>query len=205
VTQGQWEAVMGTRPWKGQGYVKQGSNYPATHVSWDDAVAFCRRLSEKESVTYRLPTEAEWEYACRAETTTKFSFGDDEKKLGDHAWFGGLIGDGNAKNERYAHQVGTKRPNAWGLYDMHGNVWEWCQDRSGRYVQRNLVKDPSGPSEGSLRVSRGGSWGLHDEYCQSGSRNAYSPRYRDDGSGFRVVQVPLPIKKPASGAESDSW
>ncbi len=122
VTQGQWKAVMGTEPWKGKPFVKEGPNNAASYVSWNDAVAYCEKLSEKESVTYRLPTEAEWEYACRAGTETRWSFGDDEKALGDYAWYrenAGGIG------EQYAHQVGLKPPNAFGLYDMHGNVFEW--------------------------------------------------------------------------------
>ncbi|MBT5122983.1 MAG: formylglycine-generating enzyme family protein, partial [Planctomycetaceae bacterium] len=125
VTQGQWKAVMGTEPWKGEDDVKEGPDYAASYVSWDDAIDYCKKLSEKEGKTYRLPTEAEWEYACRAGTETAWSFGNDEKELGDYAW--------NLKNaydigKGYAHQVGQKRPNAFGLYDMHGNVYEWCHD-----------------------------------------------------------------------------
>ncbi|MBT7254801.1 MAG: SUMF1/EgtB/PvdO family nonheme iron enzyme, partial [Planctomycetaceae bacterium] len=149
VTQGQWKALMGTEPWKGEDYVKKGADYPATYVSWDDAVAYCEKLSEKESVTYRLPTEAEWEYACRAETKTTWSFGNDEKALDDYAWYDKNTFD---VGERYAHQVGLKKPNAFGLYDMHGNVFEWCHD----YVEENDIsfveQDPQGPTQGSSRV-----------------------------------------------------
>ena len=161
VTQGQWKAVMGTEPWKGQEfskYVKEGPDYPAVYVSWDDAVAYCKKLSEKEGKTYRLPTEAQWEYACRAGTETAWSFGNDEKALGDYAWY-----EENAfsAGEQYAHQVGLKKPNAFGLYDMHGNVWEWCHDYYGEdYYQQSPEKDPTGPASGSSRVLRGGSWGV---------------------------------------------
>jgi formylglycine-generating enzyme required for sulfatase activity len=111
VTQGQYQQVMGTNP----SYFK-GANLPVEQVSWDDAVEFCKKLSQKEGKTYRLPTEAEWEYACRAGTTTKFSFGDDESQLGEYAWYGKNSG-------MKTHPVGKKKPNAWGLFDMHGNVW----------------------------------------------------------------------------------
>ena len=129
LTQGQWESVMGTRPWSGQKYVKEGPNYAATYVSWVDAQEFCRRLSEKEGMTCRLPTEAEWEYACRAGSTTMYHFGDDPSRLEDYAWFKGNAYDAG---EKYVHEVGLKNPNAFGLYDMHGNLWEWCQDWYGK-------------------------------------------------------------------------
>ena len=140
VTQGQWQAVMGTTPWKGKEFVKEGDDYPATYVSWHDAVEFCRKLSEKEGLEYRLPTEAEWEYACRAGTTTAYSFGDDASELGEYAWY-----RENARNvgQKYAHTVGQKKPNPWGLYDMHGNVWEWCSDWYGDYPSGS-VTDPQG-------------------------------------------------------------
>ena len=133
VTQGQWRTVMVTTPWKGRkGDVREGKDYPATFVSWYDAQEFCKKLGEMENAAYRLPTEAEWEYACRGGTTTRFSFGEDERTLGDYAWWGSFIDDGNTKDEFYAHEVGRKKPNPFGLYDMHGNVFEWCEDRSTR-------------------------------------------------------------------------
>ena len=127
VTQGQWKSVMGTEPWEGQSSVQIGEDNPATYVSWDDATEFCKKLTQRESTgeEYRLPTEAEWEYACRAGTTTAYSFGDDEKQLGEYAWFNGNALD---VDEKYAHAVGLKKPNPWGLHDMHGNVAEWCSD-----------------------------------------------------------------------------
>jgi len=112
---------MGTKPWTGQKYVQEGDDYPAVYVNWHDAVAFCKKLSAREGKTYRLPTEAEWEYACRGGTNTAFGFGDDAAVLSDYAWWGGILGSGNSGNEQYAHEVAQKLPNALGLYDMHGN------------------------------------------------------------------------------------
>jgi formylglycine-generating enzyme required for sulfatase activity len=178
---------MGTEPWKGEDYVKKGADYPATYVSWDDAVSYCKKLSEKEGKTYRLPTEAEWEYACRAGTKTAWSFGNDEKVLGDYAW--SVENAAEIVSEQYAQQVGLKKPNAWGLYDMHGNVSEWCRDYYGEdYYQQSPTNDPTGPTRGSFRVLRGGSW-YSIPYT---TRSAY--RSRDDAGcrhymgGFRVVR-----------------
>ena len=170
VTQGQWTAVMGTEPWKGD---KKGPNYAATYVSWEDAVAYCKKLSEAEGKTYRLPTEAEWEYACRAGTETAWSFGNDETVLGDYAWY-----DKNASDidEKYAHQVGLKKPNAFGLYDMHGNVFEWCHDYFEEdYYKQSPAKDPTGPTSGSSRVLRGGSWLFFTRYARSALRGRFDP------------------------------
>jgi sulfatase modifying factor 1 len=190
VTQGQWKALMGTEPWKGQEfstYVKEGANYPAVYVSWDDAVAYCKKLSEKESKTYRLPTEAEWEYACRAGSKTTWSFGNDEKELGDYDWY-----DKNAVDivsEQYAHQVGLKKPNAFGLYDMHGNVFEWCHDYyGGDYYQQSPTNDPMGPVTGSTRVLRGGSWARYALGSRSARRNRGVADNRNVGGGFRLVR-----------------
>jgi formylglycine-generating enzyme required for sulfatase activity len=187
VTQGQWKAVMGTEPWKGEDYVKEGPDYPAVYVSWDDAVAYCKKLSEKESKTYRLPTEAEWEYACRAGTETRWSFSNDEKELGDYAWY-----DKNAKDigEQYAHGVRQKIPNAFGLYDMHGNLWEWCSDYYGKdYYKQSLEQDPQGPARGSSRVLRGGSWGfLRTRGTRSAFRLGIVADRRLKDYGFRVVR-----------------
>ena len=135
---------------------------------------------------YRLPTEAQWEYACRAGTTTKYSFGDDASKLGDYAWF-----VDNAKNtdEAYAREVGQKLPNAWNLHDMHGNLWEWCVD----WYQSDLPggRDPEVAEEGSssARVDRGGSWRVSAEVCESAYRDFSSPDFRYFNLGFRVAAV----------------
>jgi sulfatase modifying factor 1 len=191
VTQGQWKAVMATEPWKGKSYVnvKEGPNYPASYVSWNDAVAYCKKLSEAEGKTYRLPTEAEWEYACRAGTETTWSFGNDEKVLGDYAWYHKNAGD---IDKSYAHQVGLKKPNAFGLYDMHGNVWEWCHDYYERdYYKQSPAKDPTGPTSGyssHWRVLRGGSWGGYAHRSRSASSGWNATVCTDRSLGFRLVR-----------------
>ena len=182
VTQTQYERLMGVNP----SHFK-GADNPVHRVSWNDAVEFCRRLSELPAEkaagnVYRLPTEAEWEYACRAGTTTKFSFGDDESEFGEYAWH-----DGNADDK--THPVGGKKPNAWGLYDMHGNVWEWCQDLYGDYPS-GTVTDPTGAAQGSYRVIRGGSWNRPAEDCRSAYRNRDYPSGRFGYDGFRVCLSP---------------
>jgi formylglycine-generating enzyme len=189
VTQGQWETVMGTTPWRGQQCVKEGSDYAACYVSWNDAQEFCLALSKKDGKTYRLPTEAEWEYACRGGTTTVYHFGSDVSDLGEYAWWGGMVGNGNCKSEQYAHQVRRKKPNAFGLHDMHGNVFEWCQDcYGGDYYASPPAADPVGPTFGSSRVLRGGSWYYDAEPCRSANRSELSPDYRSCYIGFRVVR-----------------
>lgn len=122
VTQGQWKSVMGTEPWSGADGVKVGPDYAVNYVDWEDATEFCKTLSAKEGKIYRLPTEAEWEYACRAGTTSLYPFGDDEAKLWKYAEFYREVG------ETYSLRVGQKKPNPWGLKGMHGNAFEWCQD-----------------------------------------------------------------------------
>ena len=185
VTQAQFKAVMNTRPWDGQTAVKGGADHAASYISWNDAMAFCTALSKKTGRTVRLPTEAEWEYACRAGTTTAYSFGDDPSKLGDYAWYGD---NAREKGEEYTHPVGVKKPNAWGLYDMHGNVWEWCADW---YVDdaKTDIRDPKGPADRNFRVLRGGSWCDYPQYCRAAHRARFTPGYRDYDNGFRVVVV----------------
>jgi formylglycine-generating enzyme required for sulfatase activity/serine/threonine protein kinase len=187
VTQEQYTLVMGTNP----SNFKDLTN-PVEQVSWEDAMNFCRKLSElpyekNAGRSYRLPTEAEWEYACRAGTTTKFTFGDDQSSLGDHAWF-----DMNSSNK--TNPVGEKKPNAWGLYDMHGNVWEWCSDWYGEYP-KGVVSDPSGPQKGSLRALRGGSWNDRAGLCRSANRGGDSPDARSCPLGFRIALSSTGIPK----------
>ena len=179
VTQEQYQRIMGENPSE-----FMGTNNPVETVSWEDAVAFCKKLSElpEEKAAgrvYRLPTEAEWEYACRAGSTSRFGFGDSDSQLGSYAWF-------DKNSARTTHPVGQKTPNAWGLYDMHGNVWEWCADRKGDY-STSAVTDPAGPATGSYRVFRGASWRDGAAYCRSAIRNRYVPSYRYPFDGFRVA------------------
>ena len=181
VTQKQYEKVMGNNP-----SIFKGAKNPVEMVSWEDAVCFCKKLSEvpEEKVAgreYRLPTEAEWEYACRAASSTSFCSGDTAESLSEFAWFG----DGRGKTQ----PVGEKKANRWGLYDMHGNVFEWCQDWGADYLT-GATTDPQGPSAGSLRVYRGGSWSSDADSCRSAYRNWSLPSNRDDRYGFRLALSP---------------
>jgi formylglycine-generating enzyme required for sulfatase activity len=191
VTQGEWERVMGTTPWKGQDWVKEGSRYAATYVSWEDATEFVAKLTTQERQAgrlpagwrYTLPTEAQWEYACRAGTQTAYGFGGDASRLSEYAWF-----DDNADyaNEEYAHEVGLKKANAWGLHDVHGNVWEWCRDWYDAKLPGGV--DPERTKQASYRVRRGGSWGGRSVYCRTAMRNSGEPASRFSRLGFRVVR-----------------
>jgi formylglycine-generating enzyme required for sulfatase activity len=160
---------------------------PVEQVSWNDCRKFIGRLNKMvPGGGFRLPTEAEWEYACRAGTTTRYSFGDDEGLLGRYAWYDKNSGD-------KPHEVGTKEPNPWGLYDMHGNVWEWCQDWIGtyRFPAGGIVEDPVGPESGQYRVLRGGAWHRfrYDGYCRSASRVRGGPDGRHYADGFRLART----------------
>jgi formylglycine-generating enzyme required for sulfatase activity len=184
VTQGQYRAVTGSNP----SHFKGSDELPVESVSWEDAQAFCDKLNALEKrdlggASYRLPTEAEWEYACRAGTTTRFTFGDADAGLGEYAWFSGNSGG-------TTHPVGQKRPNAWGLYDMHGNVWEWCWDGYEKnYYANSPDADPVGPSEAAARVIRGGSWLNGPRLGRAARRNWIAPGHRSSNVGFRVARV----------------
>ncbi|MEI7702045.1 MAG: SUMF1/EgtB/PvdO family nonheme iron enzyme [Planctomycetia bacterium] len=185
VTQQQWNAVMDTEPWKGEEYARENGRNAASFISHNDAVEFCRRLSQREGKRYRLPWEAEWEYACRGGTTTRFHFGDDESQLGEYAWF-----DANAydRDEKYAHAVRQKKPNRFGLYDMHGNIYEWCGDwYDAAYYATSENTDPKGPTTGSSRVLRGGSWISVPFDVRCAYRLCNAPEYRNNFLGFRVL------------------
>ncbi len=185
VTQGQWQAVMSTTPWKENKNVQEEADYPVTYVSWDDAQDFCKKLSQKEGTTYRLPSEAEWEYACRGGQKTRYCFSESESSLSAYAWF-----DKNASEigEKYAHKVGLKKANPFGLFDMHGNVYEWCEDIYTSKVPGG--SDPLVTTGGSDRVNRSGSWLYGAALCRSAYRFWDSPGYRYFYVGFRVVRVP---------------
>ena len=190
LTKRQWTAVMGTTPWSGLSSVLDDPDSPAVDISWNDCQAFITAVNALGKGTFGFPTEAQWEYACRAGTTTRFYWGDDPSytEIGNYAWY-----DGNALSvgEQYAHIVGKKQPNAWGLYDMSGNVWEWCQDWWS-YYSADVVLDPQGPSTGSFRVTRGGGWAYHGfYYCRSGRRQYMSPDGRDSDVGFRLCAAGL--------------
>ena len=186
VTQAQWESVIGTSPWFGQSYVQSNLAHPAVYISWEDAQEFIHQLNVAAGDSlYRLPTEAEWEYACRAGTNTPWSFGDDESQLGEYAWYKGNTSN---VNEVYAHAVGTKLPNPWGLHDMHGNVYEWVQDWYGNYSS-DVQVDPTGPASGSYRVSRGGGFINGARYTRSPFRFSSTPSYRSGYIGVRLLRT----------------
>ena len=197
VTQEQWEKLMGSNPYSlARTYGSRWDNLlerpgrfrgpknPAT-VSWNDAQAFIAKLNELEGHgRYRLPTEAEWEYAARAGSTTRYSFGDDAGMLGRYAWYGEDFENGST------HPVGRKEPNAWGLYDMHGNVWEWVRDwYDARYYVNSPATDPAGPQSGSKRVVRGGSWHETADDWRSAFRRDYPSDYRGISIGFRPALI----------------
>jgi formylglycine-generating enzyme required for sulfatase activity len=186
VSQAQWKKVIGKNPSSFKGC---GDNCPVENVSWEDAQKFISKLNQIESTNkYRLPTEAEWEYACRAETTTPFFTG--ECISAYQANYDGHYAGPNCPTgtwRRTTVKVGSFLPNDWGLYDMHGNVWEWVEDWYGDYPSKSVV-DPKGPDKGELRVLRGGSWDHHALYMRSANRHRGKPVFRTSNQGFRVVR-----------------
>jgi formylglycine-generating enzyme required for sulfatase activity len=186
VTQGQWKALMGANNNPSSSIYSFGDDSPVNNVSWNDAVDFCNKLSKKESKIYRLPTEAEWEYACRAGTITAYFTGNGEDSLKKAGWY-----DGNSSDEShprgYMHPVGQKAANGFGLYDMHGNQYQWCSDwYADKYVEGEQT-DPIGPINANIRVLRGSSWISSSEDCRSGRRTWHRPETRDFFVGFRLV------------------
>ncbi|MBI3863275.1 MAG: SUMF1/EgtB/PvdO family nonheme iron enzyme [Planctomycetia bacterium] len=182
VTQKQWKEVMGTTPWRGKKMAVDDETWPATYVSWFDAERFCRKLAEREGETYRLPTEAEWEFACRGGTNTAFSFGDNVSYLSDYAWIRG-------NSQDLPHPVATKKPNPWGLYDMHGNAWEWCDARFVPYSATAVV-DPQSEGNVTFRPLRGGCfWSVPNGDYRSSVRRRWPEGLGYPESGFRVVRT----------------
>jgi len=180
VTQVQWQQVMGSNP-----SCFKGNNNPVERVSWNDCQEFLQKMSRITGKSFRLPTEAEWEYTCRAGTTSDLNSGkeltniDSCPNLDQVAWY--------VTNSGYKpHPVGKKNPNAWGLYDMHGNVWEWCQDWKGSYASGTQT-DPQGPSSGSDRILRGGTWIFYAKNCRSAYRGGLAPGFCTNFIGFRIV------------------
>ncbi len=185
--------------WRSAGF-EQTDDHPVVSVSWNDATAFCQWLSKKESKTYRLPSEAEWEYACHAGTTTRYYSGDDPETLAKV----GNVADGtfNSKFPReytikakdgyvFTAPVGKFKPNAFGLYDMHGNAWQWCADwYRDDYYGKSPADDPTGPDSGCARILRGGSCASRPSECRSANRFMFLPDWRTNDIGFRVARSP---------------
>ncbi len=178
VTQGQWQAVMGDRP---SYFSRCGDDCPVEAVSWDDVQMFLAKLNAKGEGTYRLPTEAEWEYAARGGVSTLYSFGNDATEIANYSWF--------AKNSgSKTHPVAQLKPNGWGLYDMEGNVYEWVADWYGLYPSAEVV-DPQGPTSGTFRVARGGGWHSSPARVRPAVRNIYGPTFRYYRLGFRLIKA----------------
>ena len=184
VTQVQWRAIMGTKPW-----ARRERDHPGVHaasgITWDDANKFCEILSKETGKKVTLPRETQWEYACRAGSKTTYCFGNDTSRLRDYAWF-----NRNTQNERYAHAPGQKKPNAWGLYDMHGNVGEWCNDWwTEKDYGRSKVFPPEEVIKAKSIIVRGGSWGDDPDECRSAYRdwNRYIRHPFHLFGGFRVI------------------
>jgi|GEM_PF-1298769 len=185
VTRAQWTALMGTSPWQGKANVQDDDNAPAVYVSWEGASAFVKRLAELTGREFCLPSEAQWEYACWSGTDTRFSWGDDEayELIERYAWW---RGNALVAGDRHAQAAGLKEPNSWGVYDINGNVFEWCRDWFGPYASGPAV-NPEGPQSGELRVNRGGSWATIGGTCRSARRGHDKPDAAYEDLGFRVA------------------
>jgi len=197
VTQGEYAAVMGRNP----SHFTGDSNRPVEKVSFLDAVQFCEAVTDRErraghlipGYVYRLPTEAEWEYACRAGSTNRYHFGNDTNAAAAHAW--------TAENSDAAtHPVGQKHPNAWGLHDTHGNVWEWCHDWFEPYPAMPLT-DPVGPATSKYKLFKGGGWNQDADYARASSRFMMSPSNGIHFVGIRLVLGPVLSQPPSAPAQ----
>ena len=191
VTRPQWTAVMGTTPWKGRKCDRPEAGDVANHVSWELADKFCKALAKKTGRKVSLPTEAQWEYACRAGTESAFSFGDDDSRMGLYAWYAAntLVAD-----DPHPHTAGRKPPNRWGLYDMHGNASEWCRDwYDAKFYEKAPAIDPENTDKAQQRVLRGGQWDQYPDACRSAFRAKDIPTARKCGYGFRVVTEVEPV------------
>jgi formylglycine-generating enzyme len=208
VTVKQWHSIMGRRM---MGFQNVSDNMPVTRVSWFDCIKFIEQLNKMGQGKYRFPTEAEWEYAARAGTTTAYNWGDtiDCKKA--------MYGNNSLKYDvcqRYIKSIGlpldqpapvkSYQPNHWGLYDMHGNVWEWCMDRFGNY-EKKPVTDPKGPDSGIMRIRRGGSWFKYGYYCRSANRTFGHPATRYRTTGFRLVREIPNTRRPSIEPSVSDW
>jgi formylglycine-generating enzyme required for sulfatase activity len=188
VTQAQWFAVMTSRPWRGRPDVLDNASAPAVYVSWEDARRFVQRLNAATDGGFSLLTEAQWEYACRAGAAGSSSAANGPDGLETHAWY---YANTRPVGEGYAHPVATREPNAWGLYDMHGNAAEWVVDWYHAETWRRASRtDPRGPANGDLRVVRGGSWESLARQCRCFDRAAFSPATERATIGFRVCRNP---------------
>jgi len=191
VTEYEWQFVMETTPWTDNGRSLRDDS-PATYIRWSDAADFCGKLTQQErqlrlipaTWAYTLPTEAQWEYACRAGTTTRFSFGDDESKLGDYAWF-------LENAEQTVHQVGLKKANPWGLHDMHGNVCEWTRDWYSPKLAGGTNPEITVRRLYDARTVRGGDYGCEPQSCRSAERLRFKPEVQGHRVGFRITLVQL--------------
>ena len=174
---------VGDDRWRQPGF-EQTEDHPVVWVSWQSAVEFCTWLSKKENKQYRLPTEAEWEYCCRAgKSGARYGFGNEDSDLGLYAWY-------KTNSGGMTHPVGLKKANAWGLFDMHGNAWEWCQDTyDANYYKASPKQNPSGPSAAGRRVFRGGAFIADPVSCRSAFRNEKEPEFRNNDMGFRLARA----------------
>lgn len=198
VTQGQWEEITGNNP---SHFLNCGDNCPVESISWYEVQDFIKKLNKMENTqSYRLPTEAEWEYACRAGAQSAFARAEMHsnatcgynKQLGQIGWY-------FRNSDKGTHRVGLKEPNPWGLFDMHGNVWEWCHDWHAKYPF-HTVTDPTGPEKGRAKIRRGGSWSHYPMFCRSGYRSWYDPDNHLPEIGFRLVKE---TRKPFTCMDSD--